>query len=73
MAVFSEFHRTGAFVHSINSAFMVIIPKVVGANNIKEFRLISLVGSLYKLISKVLAKRMSKVLGKVIGENHLLS
>lgn len=70
MAVFNEFHRTGAFVHSIKSIFLVITPKVAGAKNIKDFRPINLVGSLYKLISKVLAKRMSNVMGEVIGENQ---
>lgn len=49
---------------------MAIIPKVVGAKNINDFRLISLVGSIYKLISKLLAKRMSKVLQEVIRENQ---
>lgn len=43
---------------------------MAGAKDIKEFRLINLVGSLYKLISKVLAKRLSKVLGEVIGEKQ---
>lgn len=47
----------------------MIIPKIVGANNIKNFRPISLMGSLYKLFAKVLARRMSKMLGEVIGEN----
>lgn len=34
----------------------------------KDFRLISLVGSVYKLILKVLARRMSKVIDKVVRE-----
>lgn len=63
MAVFRDFHRLRSFAQSINSTFLVIIPKIIGANNVKDFRPISLVGSLYKL----LARRMSKVLGEVIA------
>lgn len=48
----------------------MIIPKIIGVNNIKDFKPISLVKSFYKLISKVLAKRMSKVLSEVTGENQ---
>lgn len=70
VTIFNDFHRTDSFVHSINSTFLVIIPKVVGAKNIKDFISISLIGSIYKLISKVLTRKMSKVLGEVIGENQ---
>lgn len=70
LAVFNEFHRMGCFVNSINSTFLVFISKVVGAKDIKNFRSISLVGSIYKLIFKVLAKRLSMVLGEAIGENQ---
>ena len=34
----------------------------------KDFKPISLVGSLYKLLDKLLANRINKVMGKVISE-----
>lgn len=68
MAVFKEFHTSGKFVKILNSTFIVLIPKVSGASNIKKFRPISLVGSIYKLIAKVLTRRMASVLDKIIGE-----
>ncbi|RVW36927.1 hypothetical protein CK203_094920 [Vitis vinifera] len=37
------------------------VPKKGGAEDLKDFRLISLVGSLYKLLAKVLANRIKKV------------
>lgn len=49
---------------------MELIAKVNWAKNLKDFRPISVVGCIYKLISKVLARRMAKVLGEVIGESH---
>ncbi|RVX18713.1 putative ribonuclease H protein [Vitis vinifera] len=39
-----------------------------GAEDLKDFKPISLVGSLYKFLAKVLASRIKKVMGKVISE-----
>lgn len=42
----------GSFVKATNATFIVLIPKTEGANDIKEFQPISLVGCIYKFISK---------------------
>jgi hypothetical protein len=68
MAVFADFHTHGKFVKSINSTFISLIPKFHGAKEIKDFRPISLVGGVYKIISKVLANRMSRVMEKLISK-----
>lgn len=69
--VFKELHHFGNFVKSLNSTFIVLISKVERANNnIRQFRLISLVSYIYKLISKVLARRLSRVLGEVIVDSQ---
>lgn len=47
---------------------MVLILKIAGTISIKDFKPISFVGSMYKLIVKVLARRMTKVTKKVVGE-----
>ncbi|RVW34286.1 putative ribonuclease H protein [Vitis vinifera] len=70
MGFFKEFHERGRFVKSLNATFLVIVPKRGGAEDLKDFRPISLVGSLYKLLAKVLANRIKKVLGKVISESQ---
>jgi hypothetical protein len=68
MAVFAEFHARGKFVKSINSTFISLIPKIHGAKEIKDFRPISLVGGIYKIIAKVLANRMKRVMNRIISK-----
>ena len=50
----------------MNATFLVLVLKKGGAEDLKDFRPISLVGSLYKL----LANRIKKVMGKVISESQ---
>ncbi|KAJ9696951.1 hypothetical protein PVL29_008942 [Vitis rotundifolia] len=52
MGFFMEFHERGRFVKSLNATFLVLVPKKGGAEDLKDFRPISLVGSLYKLLAK---------------------
>ena len=56
MCFFKKFYENGKFVKILNATFMILIPKKVGAEALGDFRLISLVGSLYKWLAKVLAK-----------------
>nr|GEZ92395.1 RNA-directed DNA polymerase, eukaryota [Tanacetum cinerariifolium] len=51
-----------------NSSFIALIPKLPDANMVKDFRPISLVGSLYKIIAKILANRLVGVLGVIVSE-----
>ena len=70
MNFFRQFHETGSFVRSLNATFLVLIPKKGGAEDLKDFRPISLVGGLYKWLAKVLANRMKGVLAKVISTSQ---
>jgi hypothetical protein len=58
--------RNCHFKRSLNATFFTLIPKKHGADEIKDFRPISLVGGMYKIIVKLLAIRLSVVLGKII-------
>ena len=58
LAVFEEFYHHSKFEKSLNATFIALIPKKNDASNIQDFRPISLVGSLYKILSKVLANRL---------------
>ena len=62
LAVFEEFYQYSRFEKSLNVTFIALIPKKNGASNIRDFRLISLVGSVYKILAKVLANRLKEVL-----------
>ena len=67
LEMFREFHERGTFTRSLNTTFLVLIPKKGGAKDLSDFRPISLVGSLCKLLAKVLANRLKKVVGMVVS------
>ena len=55
---------------SLNAAFVSLAPKKVEAVEMKDFRPISLVGGMYKILSKVLASRLKSMLGKIISKSQ---
>ena len=67
MDLFKEFYEQRSFVKSLNTTFLILIPKKRGAEDLGDFRPISLLGGLYKLLAKVLVNRLKKVLGKVVS------
>jgi hypothetical protein len=70
MRFINEFHRNGKLTKGINSTFIALIPKVDSPQRLIDFRPISLVGSLYKILAKVLANRLRMVIGSVISESQ---
>ncbi|GKD84196.1 hypothetical protein Tco_1351035, partial [Tanacetum coccineum] len=54
MAV-NHFFIHGEIPPGCNSSFIALIPKVPDANLVKDFRPISLIGSIYKIIAKILS------------------
>jgi hypothetical protein len=68
MGVLLEFHAHSKFVRSLNATFIALIPKKPGAIDLKDFRPISLVSGVYKIIAKVLANRLRRVVDKIISK-----
>lgn len=63
-----EFHKRGSLGNGMNCSFITLIPKKKNASSLNEYRPISLIGSIHKILTKVLAKRMKSVLPEVISE-----
>ncbi|GJX03209.1 RNA-directed DNA polymerase, eukaryota [Tanacetum coccineum] len=55
-------------IKGCNSSFIALIPKFPDANLVKDFRPISLIGSIYKIIAKILTNRLINVLGGIVNE-----
>nr|GEX91982.1 RNA-directed DNA polymerase, eukaryota [Tanacetum cinerariifolium] len=53
-----------------NSSFITLIPKVSNANVVKDFRPISLIGSVYKIVAKILANHLVLVLGNLVSDTQ---
>jgi hypothetical protein len=67
MAVFAELYAKGSLERSLNVTFLTLIPKKANADEVRDFRPISLLGSVYKIVAKVLANRLSTVLGHLVS------
>ena len=63
MSLFEDFFHFDTFQRSLHSTFLVLIPKKGGAEELKDFRPISLIGGLYKLLVKGLENRLKSVVG----------
>ncbi len=70
VAVFDEFHEFCSFEKSLNATFLALIPKKQNASNIWDFRPISLIGCMYKMLAKVLTNRLKIVLENLISETQ---
>ena len=62
LRVFLKFHNNGVINQSTNATFIVLWPKKSQISKISEFKPISLVTSLYKIIAKALLGRIRRVL-----------
>nr|GEZ33396.1 RNA-directed DNA polymerase, eukaryota, reverse transcriptase zinc-binding domain protein [Tanacetum cinerariifolium] len=56
------------FIVGCNSSFIALIQKFPGAKMVKDFRPISLIGSLYRIIAKLLATRLVTVMSDLVNE-----
>ena len=64
----SYFFTSGTFSKGGNASFIALIPKMQDAKVVKDYRPISLIGSMYKIIAEILANRLVRVLGDLVNE-----
>ncbi|GJX38590.1 RNA-directed DNA polymerase, eukaryota [Tanacetum coccineum] len=64
------FFKSGTFPRGCNSSFIALIPKVNDAKFVNDFRPISLIGCVYKVITKVLANRLATVISDLVSETQ---
>jgi hypothetical protein len=65
--LFDQFYGNECLPKCLSSYFLTLIPKVKSPQALGDFRPISLLGCLYKIVAKVLAARLAMVLGDVIS------
>jgi len=70
IAAIEAFHKTSHIPKGCNASFIALVPKVKDPSKLDQFRPISLVGAIYKVIAKVLAGRLKKVLPSIVDESQ---
>ncbi|GKA98844.1 RNA-directed DNA polymerase, eukaryota [Tanacetum coccineum] len=64
------FFDHGFFPRGCNSSFIALIPKVTDTKFVTDFRPISLIGSVYKVVTKILANRLAMVISDLISNTQ---
>ncbi|MCH87539.1 LINE-1 reverse transcriptase like, partial [Trifolium medium] len=67
MAFLQEFHDNACLPKALTASFLTPIPKKDHPQDLFDYRPICLIGSLYKILSKLLANRLKRVLEKLIS------
>ncbi|XP_057452783.1 uncharacterized protein LOC130744629 [Lotus japonicus] len=70
MRLFAEFYDFGKLVKGLNAGFIALIPKKNIPEEVADYRPISLIGSVYKLIAKVLTARLQQVMQYLLLPNQ---
>jgi len=60
----------GIFPRGCNASFIVLIPKVKNPQALGEYRPVSLIGCMYKIVAKILANRLKKIMPCIIDERQ---
>lgn len=66
----AEFFSSGTLLKQWNATTLVLIPKIQNASKVSDFRPISCLNTLYKVISRVLASRLKSLLPYVISHHQ---
>ncbi|GJV66825.1 RNA-directed DNA polymerase, eukaryota [Tanacetum coccineum] len=64
------FFENGSFSKGCNSSFITLIPKVIDAKFVTDYRPISLIGCVYKVVTKILANRLALVIKDLVSDTQ---
>lgn len=70
MHFMGDFFISGRMHPKVNNSFVTLIPKSENPDGLKDYRPISLVSNLYKIVTKGLANRIKVVMEEVIGKTQ---
>jgi len=70
MRAMDSFYASGHIPKGCNASFIALVPKVRDPVLLEQYRPISLVGAMYKIISKVIAGRIKRVLPSIINDSQ---
>nr|GFB03785.1 RNA-directed DNA polymerase, eukaryota [Tanacetum cinerariifolium] len=70
LEMYKEARLFGGFFKGCNSSFVTLIPKIIDAKFVNDFRPISLIGSVYKVVTKVLANRLVSVIRDLVSDTQ---
>lgn len=70
LKVFNDFHRDGKLPSGSNSSFIALIPKSPNALHPSQFRPISLMNALLKLLTKVMANRLKPFMPHLVSQHQ---
>ena len=65
--IVNEFWPSAHLPRGSNSAFIALIPKIKNPESFRDFRPISMVGCVYKIVAKILARRLQRVMDHLIS------
>ncbi|KAJ0895798.1 putative RNA-directed DNA polymerase [Helianthus annuus] len=68
--LFKDFYMHGSINSGCTSSFLALMPKCNDPSGLADFRPISLIGCINKVIAKVLVRRLKVVIGKLISEEQ---
>lgn len=69
-SIIQEFWSSSKLPKGSNVAFIALIAKTENPCGFKDYRPISMVGCIYKVIAKILARRLKKVMNDLVSQNQ---
>jgi len=68
--IMTRFHWEGKINRGCNSSFITLLPKIPDPQDLVDYRPISLIGAIGKVVSKILSNRLKVVLSLVVSDTQ---